>query len=510
VRKRKKSIQRLIVRVIAMVLFLSILFGLGFGLFRFGVWIFTGRTPAQEDETLFLSPPNEEILFVKPQGGIFITDPHGRSIRQLTNANDLSPSWKRDGDGFYFLRQNPSRELHLMYYDYIRGQLSESAIQTFTMIEIPNPEGDTIKISPDGSHIAVSSYDWGIQIIEVASKKIVSRSFHDCWEYWGMISRNSKFSLITVRPHQRALSFIEGVEKTATKPSLWLIQTDLKSKQLIDSSEEAFQGYSFSLNGYTFAYAKENQMYYVDSIQKIEPIRVTDGITPAIRPSGDAKKYRLIKPFWADFDASNLVDMLQWGTQRNDYMVWGTPNNLALLDLDKQSLHYYVEGRKKDRYLGWKMMDFFLADINDNHQKQLLTSWWQGGNHQGAERISIFTIKSSEEKLNEVFRSQNKYHNRIQISDLNGDGIKDLLNMYSDVSGEGNPALDALIWSDVYTWDGAQYRLNNEQFVHMYRELIETYQSFLARALRDPDAYGSGLYLIRELMQKAQAIIEQG
>jgi hypothetical protein len=82
--------------------------------------------------------------------------------------------------------------------------------------------------------------------------------------------------------------------------------------------------------------------------------------------------------------------------------------------------------------------------------------------------------------------------------------------MYSDVSGEGNPALDALIWSDVYTWDGAQYRLNNEQFVHMYRELIETYQSFLARALRDPDAYGSGLYLIRELMQKAQAIIEQG
>jgi hypothetical protein len=69
--------------------------------------------------------------------------------------------------------------------------------------------------------------------------------------------------------------------------------------------------------------------------------------------------------------------------------------------------------------------------------------------------------------------------------------------------------LDALIWTDVYTWDGTSYQLSNERFVHVYLELVETYRSFLAQALRDPDSYGSGLVFIRQLLQQANAILDQ-
>ena len=263
------------------------------------------------------------------------------------------------------------------------------------------------------------------------------------------------------------------------------------------------------MNGYTFAYSKNTQIYYVDSIQQIKPVLVTEGIQPAIRPEVDPKKYRLLKPFWADFDITNLVGMLSWSQDEKEYLVWATPNYLSFIDLNKQLIQHYTEGKKKERYLGWKLMDFYLSDINSNQKKELLTSWWPGGSGKGAERISFFSLDTASNKIKEVFRSQDKFRNTIQIADLNGDGIKDVLNMYSDVSGDGNAALDALIWTDVYTWDGAGYQLSNERFVHVYLELVESYRSFLAQALRDPDSYGNGLFLIRQLLQKANAILDQ-
>lgn len=508
-RKRRKRIKRLIARLVVLLLVLSLAGGVLFGLFRLSKHLFFSRNPIQEDEKLHLSPPNEEILFVRPQNGIYISDPQARNIRQLTSANDIAPSWKLDGTGFYFLRQNPARELHLMYYDYKNGQLSESSLATFTMMELPNPEGDMIKIAPDGKSIAVSSYDWGVQLIEVATHKVVSRSFKEIWDFWGFMSRNSKFCLLTIRPHPKPLQLVSGAGAFSTKNSLWLCETDLRSTKLIDESDQSFQGVSFSMNGYTFAYAKNGQIFYVDSIQQIKPALVSDGIQPAIRPAVDPKKYRLIKPFWLDFDISNLVGMLSWSQDEKEYLVWATPNYLSILDLNKQQINHYTEGKKKESYLGWKLMDFYLSDINGNQKKELLTSWWPGGSGKGAERISFFSLDTSSSTIKEIFRSQGKFRNTIQITDLNGDGIKDVLNMYSDVSGEGNAALDALIWTDVYTWDGAGYQLSNERFEHVYMELVESYRSFLAQALRDPDSYGSGLVFIRQLLQRANAILDQ-
>lgn len=508
-RKRRKRIKRLIARLVVLLLVLSLIAGALFGLYRLTKHLFFNRTPIQEDEKLFLSPPNEEILFVRPNAGIFISDPQARNIRQLTSSNDLAPSWKADGTGFYFLRQNPARELHLMYYDYKSGQLSESSLATFNMMELPNPEGDMIKISPDGKSIAVSSYDWGIQLIDVSTRKIVSRSFDQIWNFWGFISRNSKFCLLNTRPHPKPLQLISGAGASSAKNSLWLCETDLRTMKLIDESDQSFQGVSFSMNGYTFAYSRNTQIYYVDSIQQIKPVFVTDGIQPAIRPEVDPKKYRLIKPFWADFDISNLVGMLSWSQDEKEYLVWATPNYLSFIDLNKQLINPYVEGKKKEAYLGWKLMDFQLSDINGNQKKELLTSWWPGGSGKGAERISFFSLDTTSNAIKEIFRSQGKFRNTVQIIDSNQDGIKDVLNMYSDVSGEGNTALDALIWTDVYTWDGTSYQLSNERFVHVYLELVETYRSFLAQALRDPDSYGSGLVFIRQLLQQANAILDQ-
>ena len=179
-----------------------------------------------------------------------------------------------------------------MYYDYKNGQLSESSLATFTMMELPNPEGDMIKIAPDGKSIAVSSYDWGVQLIEVATHKVVSRSFKEIWDFWGFMSRNSKFCLLTIRPHPKPLQLVSGAGAFSTKNSLWLCETDLRSTKLIDESDQSFQGVSFSMNGYTFAYAKNGQIFYVDSIQQIKPALVSDGIQPAIRPAVDPKKDR--------------------------------------------------------------------------------------------------------------------------------------------------------------------------------------------------------------------------
>lgn len=508
-RKRRKRIKRLIARLVILLLLLCIAGGALFGLYRLARHLFFNRTLPQEDEKLFLSPPNEEILFVRPQNGIYISDPQARNIRQLTSANDIAPSWKADGTGFYFLRQNPARDLHLMYYDYKNGQLSESSLATFSMMELPNPEGDMIKIAPDGKRIAVSSYDWGVQVLEVSSRKVLSRSFEEVWDFWGFVSRNSKFCLLSTRPHPKPLQLVSGAGTSYAKNSLWLCETDMRTTKLIDESHQAFQGVSFSMNGYTFAYAKNGQIFYVDSIQQIKPVLVTDGIQPAIRPAVDPKKYRLRKPFWIDFDVSNLVGMLSWAQDEKEYLAFATPNYLSILDLNKQLINHYSEGKKKEKYLGWKLMDYYLADINGNQNKELISAWWPGGSGKGAERISFFTLDTNTSKIQEIFRSEGKYRNTIQITDLNGDGVKDVLNMYSDVSGEGNAALDALIWTDVYTWDGAGYQLSNERFVHVYMELVESYRSFLAQALRDPDSYGSGLVLIRQLLQRANAILDQ-
>ncbi len=510
-RKRKKRIRKIIVRLIALLIVLGLIGAAFFGLYRLVVNVFFDRRPAQEDETLFLSPPSEEILFVRPGEGIFIAqDTQGRTIQQLTNAHDFAPSWKQDGSGFYFLRKTPANELHLMFYNYLQGQLGESSIQTFSPLEIPNPDNDTIKISPDGSLIAVSSYDWGLQVFEVSSKKVVSRSFEQCWEFWDIFSRNSKFCLLATRPHPQPLQLVHGAGTSSQDHILYFATTDLRSLQHVDSSSQPFQGMSFSRNGYTFAYAKEGSIYYVDTIQNIQPQAIIDGIQPAIRQVSDPRKYRLIRPFWADFEVSNLVDILKWEEDNKAFLVLGTPGYLALADLSHQSIWHFSENRRKEQRLGWKMMDFFLADINNNSRKELIASWWSGGNSEGAERISIFSLDSSAGKMNEIFRTQGKYHNTLQITDLNENGINDLLNMYSDVSGEGNMALDALIWTDVYTWDGSKYQLNNERFSHVYFELAESYRAFLIKALRNPDHYGSDLYLIRELLERANAIIANG
>jgi len=275
----------------------------------------------------------------------------------------------------------------------------------------------------------------------------------------------------------------------------------------IDTSSGKFNGYTFSKNSYTFAYSKEGSIYYVDSIENMKPIKISDGIYPAIKPS-NKNKYQIQKPFWAKFNFTNVSGLIFHEDFGKKYIIAGTSHEICSIDIPSKKVNFVIDSKTKSSYLGWKLVDFNLSDINNNNQKELLASWWAGGDNIGAERISIFKLEKSG-KLIEIFYSANKFKNRIEIIDLDSNGIKELVNAYNDFQSSEGSAMNTLIWEDVYTWSGDKYIFNNKNYRNLYLELAETYRSFLEKAYDNPDLYGRGLQIIRELLEKVEVLISK-
>jgi hypothetical protein len=91
---------------------------------------------------------------------------------------------------------------------------------------------------------------------------------------------------------------------------------------------------------------------------------------------------------------------------------------------------------------------------------------------------------------------------------LNGDNIKELLNIYLDTS-EGEPSnLENLYWQDILTWTGSSWEIMNSKFPDEYKKLKVTYENFLLAALKEPDDYGESLYLIQDLLAQVKTLLD--
>jgi hypothetical protein len=504
-RKRSKA-KRFFAAFLVIILLIILIFLAGFGIYKLSSWIMTFFKPPVENEALYKSPAYEEILYSRGKDGIWIADSVGKNIRQVTTNEDYAPSWNEDGTAFYFLRKNNDNTVNLLKFDYSNMKLESNPIQTFSHLLFPGIQNCFIKISEDCTKIAVSSFDWGINLIEVKTRKIISNSFNDSWKYFDIYSRNSKYFLFSeYDPYN--LNFISGIEKRTQHSVLYFAKTDLLDIKNIDSSTQEFKGYSFSRNSYTFAYSKEGSIFYVDSIETIKPLKITDGVYPAIKPSGKSK-YSIQKPFWVKFGFINTTGLINFESFGKKFILAATPHEICSIDIPLKRVSFVIDNKTKGTYLGWKLIDFKLADINNNNEKELIASWWAGGDSNGAERISIFKLEK-DSRLTEIFYSADKFKNRIEIIDLDANGLNDLLNVYNDFQASEDSAMNALIWEDVYTWSGNKYVYSNKNYRNVYLELADTYRSFLEKAYDSPDKYGKGLQIIRNLLDRVEKLISK-
>jgi len=504
VSKRKIKFKKRVALIIATLIVCCIALLLGFGIYKLGSFVFSLFKPAVEDETLYKSPAYEEIAFSRGKDGIWIIDSVGKNLRQVTTGDDYAPSWNEDGSILYLLRKNQDGNIDLMKFNYKELKLEPDPVKTFSYLSIPNIQDSFIKVSADESKIVISSFDWGISILDVKSGKVVSNSFSEAWKYFDIFSRNSKFFLFS-EYYPYDYSFIGGIEKRKPKSTLNFATVDLLQIREIDSSSNQFKGCSFSKNSYTFAYSKDGAIMYVDSIENIKPIKLTDGFYPSIRPQ-IKKKYRISEPFWRDFDFTNLTGFIQYEAYGKRFIAAATPHEIANIDIPSKKVVFFRDKKTNSSYLGWKLIDFSLLDINKDNDLELLASFWGGGENISAERISIFKIER-DGKRKEIFITQGKPMNRIEIIDLNGDGTNEILNVYNDLVLYGNSLMNSLIWEDVYSWEGNEFKLNNKAYKNVYLELAESYKAFLRNALENPDKYGKELYIIKELLKRAETIL---
>lgn len=513
-RGKTRIIRRLIVYSIVFILLGSIILGLVLGAIKLFNSFFASRS-FKEDETMVLSVPNEEIVFKRGTEGLFIYETVSKKLQKMTDGNDFAPSWNKEGTGFYFLRKMTDNNLHLFFLDLANKTVVETeGVDPLTLLEIPNIDRDIVKISPDGTRIAVSSYDWGIQVIDLYKRGMNSdikerdmKAFDKCWDLFDHYSRNSKFFLFSVT-NPYAKQFISGTIARKPGATLFLAFTDLTWKQAIDfSDKDPFLGYSFSSNAYSFAYAKGETVYYVDSIKTPVPEAVSVGSFPAIRPN-HPQKIKLSKPFWVGFDFSNLAGFLSIDAYGKKFVIAGTPHYLASIDLADKKVKIYSEKSlgSKNIYLGWKLIDFLEEDLNQDLQKEILASWWAGGSAIGAEKIAIFSLTKNG-TLEKLFETKKRDKNQLQILDLNGDAQKEVFNLYLDNGGSDNTALEGLYWKDIYTWKEGKLLMDNQSYPEVYSDLITKYQTFLANAIQHPDQYGNNLYMIQQLLKQARDIV---
>jgi hypothetical protein len=511
--KRKK--QRLNFIAIGIATLLLVL--VGWGLYKGVSWglhyIIESRYTA-EDETLYRSPPaSEEIVFQKKGEGLFITQSSGtedsRTVVSITTGDDYCPSWDTTGKGLYFIRKTTNNQLNLMYYNRDENLLMPNPLQTFTELDIPNIENSFIRVSHDGKYLIVSSYDWGINVWNVhTGAKENHFSMEKTYDYMNIFSRNSKFFLFSCT-NLYDKQFIHGIDKPEPSATLYLATNTFEQITKIDSSFDAFEGYSFSLNGYTFAYAKEGSVYYVDSIESLKPIVIAQGSYPSIRPTLTEKKrkdYRWSPPFWSAIDITNIAGLIQVPDQ--PIVLLATPHEIATIHIQQNTLLKYTEKRQNNEtsYMGWKLIDFLYQDVNFDTEPELLASWWPGGLEIGAERISFFELRS-DGQLKEQFSSQRSQKNIVQFKDLDGDGTNELVNIYLDTQKNTGLNLESLYWEDILVWNGNTWIIANQRFSEQYSKLKETYEVFLIDAIKKPDDYGESLYLIQDLLEKVNSLL---
>lgn len=501
---RKIKVKKRTALLIATIVICLLAILLGYGIYKLGNFVFGLFRQPVEDETLYKSPAYEEIAFSKEKDGIWIIDSVGKNLRQVTSGDDYAPSWSEDGSILFFLRRNNDGNISLMQYNYKEVKLEPNPIGTFSYLTIPNIKNSFIRISGDGSKIAISSFDWGISLIDVKSGKIISNSFGEAWKYYDIFSRNSKYFLFC-EYYPYDYTFISGIEKRASKSTLNLATVDLLQIKEIDSSTNQFKGYSFSENSYTFTYSKDGAIMYVDSIENIKPVKLTDGFYPSVRPQAK-KKYVISEPFWKNFDLTNLTGFIQYEAYGKRFIVAATPHEIANIDIPSKKVIFFNDKKTKKTYLGWKLIDFSLLNIDNDNNLELLASFWGGGENISAERISIFKIEG-DGKIKEIFLSQGKPMNRVEIIDLDGDGKNEVINVYNDLVLYGNNLMNSLIWEDVYSWKSNELILNNKAYKNVYLELSESYKAFLKNALENPDKYGKELYIVRELLKRVELIL---
>ena len=215
-----------------------------------------------------------------------------------------------------------------------------------------------------------------------------------------------------------------------------------------------------------------------------------------------------MEPFWKNVDFTNVTGRIDYEAYGKKFILIATPHEIANIDVPLKKISFCKDKETNSTYLGWKLIDFALIDINNDKMSELLTSFWGGGENISAERISIFKTEKNG-SFKEIFFSKNKPLNRIEIIDLNGDGLSEILNVYNDMVHFGNSLMNSLIWEDVYSWINGKYELSNNDYKNIYLELAESYRAFLKNALSNPDKFGKDLYIIKELLRRAETILNE-
>ncbi len=474
------------------------------------------QTPSvlQEDETKYISPPSdEEILFRGTDGSIHLFHTGTKQDLRLTEGADYAPSWDTEGEGFYFLRKIDADTFTVYYYslsDQIEKLLSTQEI--YTAYDLPDPDNTWIRFSPNGNKIILSSMELGLQMID--RKKTGADSFlkrksvtlSKVWSELGIVSRNDRFCLLSVH-RKKNTSYIQGLtSKIPLVNQLYMVRTDFSKTDLIDQSDTPFHGYSFSLNGYTFAYSKNQQIFYVDSIQSIQPGIIASGTFPTIKPT---QRYANKAPRWADFNLINAAVIQRLPAPFDEYWLFANGQSLATYRADKQLLSLYKDRTKSHTtVLGYQLVDCFLEDINQDNKPDLLCSWQSHEKALGAERLSQFSI-TRQGTLKEIFRSEKKLRNSWKWEDLNQDGSQEVLNLYVDWEGEEDSMLENLTWIDVYQVKADRWVLSNQIFPSFYNQQAEKYRTFLTNAIKNPSLYGKLITTLEDWIMESEEIAKQ-
>lgn len=509
-RKQRRLLRKLLGWTVVFVL----VFCIGLALF-FSVKgilkLFQSAPILKEEENLHLSPPsNEDILYIGLDSKIHLYQTGMKQDHVLTKGDDFAPSWDKDGSGFYFLRKLESDTFAVYYYS-LADQMEKilSVQEIYTAYDLPDPDHTWIRFSPDGLRIIQSSMEFGIQVIDrekTAPETFFKRktvSLRTIWSDLSLNSRNDRFCLLSSH-RKKTASYVQGI--TSSLPvvnQLFLAQTDLADIRLVDQSETPFQGYSFSQNGYTFVYSKNNQIYYVDSIQKIQPMLLIEGTFPSIKPE---TRYGTLPPKWTDFNLINAVLIQPLPSPYHQSYLLANDHSLAIYQIDKQRLYpYHDRGKLKSSLLGYQLTDILITEVTGDENPDILCSWQSHEKALGAERLSHFTL-TQEGRLKEVFRSSGQMRNSWKWVDLNQDGVLEVLDLSIDREGEDASMLENLAWADVYQVSSSGWKRCNDLFPSYYQGWVDKYKDFLSNAIKNPSQYGKWISVLENWIHQAEIL----
>ena len=512
-RKKRRLIRKILGWLVLFVLVLAVGSILFFSV-RWVIHLVRSPSPLQEDETKYLSPPsNETILFRGTDNKIHLYHTGTKENLTVTEGPDYAPSWDTKGEGFYFLRKIDP-DSYTVYYYSLSDQLERllSTQEVYTAWDLPDPDNTWIRFSPDGKKIILSSMNLGIQMIDRENTdpqqffKRKNIPLSAVWPDIRIVSRNNRYCLLTTHRNKNS-NYISGFpNRIPLINQLFLFRTDLSESTLVDQSDTPFQGQSFSWNGYTFVYGKNNQIWYVDSLQSIHPRMIATGTFPSVKPN---QKYTITVPRWTAFNLLNATVIHPLTAPFEGSLLLANHRSLAVFRIDTQQLKIFADkGKSRSALLGYQMIDLFLEDLNQDQIPEVLCSWQSYEKALGAERISQFSL-TKQGSLREMFRSDHKLRNTWKWEDLNQDGTMEVLNAYADPEGEEVSMLENMTWTDVYQITPKRWILSNRLYPAFYKQMAETYRSFLTNAIKNPAFFGKSIETIEQWLKKSEEIVNQ-